>query len=61
MVPIKRTFEVDGVKVTLIRDGQGAHWTCEVCKARCAHVLKAAGWITLENFAEEQEAPMRIQ
>ena len=49
----KQEFEVDGIKVSLVRDAAGAHWECSVCRGRCEHILKAAASVTPRNWAAQ--------
>jgi hypothetical protein len=51
----RKTFEVDGAEVTLVRDARGVHWECSACHGHCEHQLKAAVWMTLESWGLDRE------
>ena len=58
---MKRTEErylVDGVEVALVRDDTGVRWECEECAGRCAHVLGAAVWLTLQSWSDGERAEL---
>jgi hypothetical protein len=60
-VGMKRSEErylVDGVEVLLVRDDAGVHWECEECAGRCAHVLGAAVWVTLQSWSEGERSEL---
>jgi len=38
----RQIFEVNGVRVSLVRNGAGETWQCDACKTVCEHIVMAA-------------------
>lgn len=49
-----KTFTVDGVDVSFVRDEHGARWKCSECKGECEHLLKLAAWLTLRSWSSSE-------
>ena len=54
----ERRYLVDGVEVLLVQDEAGVRWECEECSGRCAHVLGAAVWMTLQSWSDGERAEL---
>jgi ribosomal protein L37AE/L43A len=38
----RQVFEVNGVRVSLVRNGAAEIWQCDLCKTVCEHIVMAA-------------------
>ena len=48
----RQAFEVNGVRVSYIRNGAGEHWECERCKTVCEHIVAAVTWMRTRKAAQ---------
>lgn len=51
--PVVTRYLLDGIEVTLTRNGDRAYWACSACEGRCEHIVKAAAWVTLQRWQDK--------
>ena len=53
----RQVFEVNGVRVSLVRNGAAESWQCDACKTVCEHIVMAATQVRLRRAPHSAAEP----